>query len=93
MIAWQIQRLTVGLYTQERRFARFSSAGAGLRAGLALAALLSIVGFSYISMLDYWFLDSVLPIASPWINFTLLLSGIVLAVTALCPLRKPIQED
>jgi hypothetical protein len=49
---------------------------------LALALLGT---FLWITSLDYWFIDSVLPIASGWIDFAMLLAALVLAASAALP--------
>jgi hypothetical protein len=42
-----------------------------------------------ITTLDYWFLDSVLPIATRWLDFSLLSSAVVLLASALLPSTEP----
>lgn len=83
-------RIGEGLLTGGRRFSlrsiktpssRQDHLLRGIQAGggILLAAV-----FIWIMRLDYWFIDSVLPIATHWINFVLLAAALVLAASALC---------
>jgi hypothetical protein len=85
---WQLLRLAEGLVTGARRvapLAREARVPRLLQCAIALALLALVL---WIASLDYWFIDSVLPIASGWINGAMLLAAAVLAASAVVPRRR-----
>ncbi|MFW6360667.1 MAG: serine hydrolase domain-containing protein [Spirochaetota bacterium] len=88
--AWQILE---GVSTGSRRLAPLARHKRLLRGTQASAGILLAGAFIWIKSLDYWFIDSVLPIATHWINFMLLAAAIVLLVTTLFPQEMQTREQ
>lgn len=80
--------LIEGFARKERRFAPLAGDYRLLRSIELLFALLLIGLFLWVFSLDYWFIDSVLPIASTWLTFIDLAGGLMLLASALCPKRQ-----
>ena len=84
-------RIVESLLTGNHRFALRSRGAPNSRQGRLLritqagSGILLAAAFIWIMSLDYWFIDSVLPIATHWINALLLAAALVLAASALCP--------
>jgi CubicO group peptidase (beta-lactamase class C family) len=82
---WQLLRLAEGLLSGVRRFTPLAPGARGLRLFQFTAAGALIGLFLWTASLDYWFIDSVLPIASGWLDFVMLLGALVLAASAALP--------
>lgn len=87
-LLWQSLRLLEGLVLGTRRFAPRAKEYRLLRSLQGFFAVLCAVLFLWIMSLDYWFMDSVLPIAGGWLNFVDLYAAFVLAGSALFPSLK-----
>lgn len=74
-----------GLIRGSRQFAPLAREGRGIRVLLLIAGLVLMGGLGWIISLDYWFLDSVLPIATNWLNGSLLLLGALFLLRSLFP--------
>jgi len=95
LVVLQILRLGEGVMSGRRRLLWRSPRNRLLRGrplrrrflrALQLAAAIALFGiFLRITTLDYWFIDSVLPIATRWLDFAVLSSAFVLLASALLP--------
>lgn len=88
VLLWQTVRLLDRVVLGTRRFAPWAKEDRLLRSlqgflGAGCAAL-----YLWIMSLDYWFIDSVLPIAGGWLNYVDLYAAFVLAASALFPSLK-----
>ncbi len=84
-VLWQGWRLVKGMASGARNFKSFSSNGRGVRLvqmGLSLVLLLTLI---WSLTQDYLFLNSVFPVASPWLGISIFLLALVLAFLALFP--------
>ena len=93
LLLLQVWCISEGLYTGRRHLAPLSREGRLLRAIQAAAGILLASAYIWIKSLDYWFIDSVLPIATHWINGMLLLAAGVLFTSALVPQEMQTREQ
>ncbi len=93
LLLLQVWQILEGVLTGSRRLAPLSGHSRLLRGTQASAGILLAGAFIWIQSLDYWFIDSVLPIATHWINSMLLAAAIVLLVTTLFPQEMQTREQ
>jgi hypothetical protein len=85
LLVWQFLRLSEGFISRSRKLAPFSGTPRALQFVQYAVAFLLFSVFLRIMTLEYWFINSVLPIASHWLNFTILSAAFVVIVSAVFP--------
>ncbi len=83
-----VWRLAEGLFLGTRRFAPMAVETRMVRSVQFLLSLLLLGVFLWVSSLEYWFIDSVLPIASSRLNFSILFASLVLLASAVFTKRR-----
>ncbi|AKA34285.1 serine hydrolase domain-containing protein [Flagellimonas lutaonensis] len=89
---WKGYRLGREITYGQRNFESFSSNSRGVRLvqmGLSLVLLLTLI---WSLNQDYFFLNSVFPIASPWLGISIFLMALVLVFSALFPKTRTKPE-
>ncbi len=85
VLLWQVWRLGRGLAAGTRRFVPFDREGLGIRALVAVISLALGALLVRVIRLEYFFIDSVFPIASGWLKLTVLAATVILMISALLP--------
>ena len=88
LLIWHVWRLAEGLFLGTRHFAPMAVVARPLRSVQFLLSLLLLGAFLWVISLDYWFIDSVLPIASSRLNFSVLFASLVLLASAVLPKQR-----
>lgn len=91
VVQLQVWRLADGLFSGTRRFAPLSGGRRGLRIVEIVSALGIASALGWIVTREYFFLNSVFPIASGWLWIALLLSAVVLLLSAMM-LHTPVYH-
>ncbi len=84
-LAWQVWRLAGGLLSGNRRFAPFAREDRVVRVIEAGLSLVMAAVLAWIAGMEYFFINSVFPIASTWLGWTLLATAVILMASALIP--------
>lgn len=87
------RRLFRGISSGRMLFAPFSKKSTVKRIVQFMSALVLGALFIRVVSLDYWFIDSVLPIATHWLNGAVLSLSVVLLVSALFPLEQDAPRE
>ena len=93
LLLFQAWRVIEGLAKGGRHFTLMSRHSRLLRGAQVGAGILLAAVFIWIKSLDYWFIDSVLPIATHWINFLLLAAALVLLVSTMFPQEMQTRQQ
>jgi len=85
LLLWQVGEIVEGTIAGSRRLKLSPRPATALRWTQLTAAFIFLGAFLGIQSLEYWFIDSVLPVATNWIDFTLLLAAGVLGAGFFLP--------
>jgi hypothetical protein len=85
LLAWQIQRIVMGVVSGNRKITLLSSKNSGLRLAQFGSSILLILAVLWVVNQSYFFMFSVFPIASHWLVLSVFLAAMALVLFVLFP--------